>query len=75
MLRGLTPVPFRTHRVAFGSGFRPEQGALPGVEGPWLAPLITGATLWILTAAAYIQVGCTDKGLADRSALCPDLHL
>lgn len=38
------------HRIAFGSGFRDYQGAKPGVEGPWLAPLITGVVLVIITA-------------------------
>ena len=28
--------------IAFGSGWRESQGARIGVEGPWLAPLITG---------------------------------
>jgi len=37
-------------RVAFGSGFREYQGAKPGVEGPWLAPIITGVVLVLITA-------------------------
>eukprot|EP00884_Botryococcus_braunii_P007516 jgi/Botrbrau1/16766/Bobra.150_2s0002.1 len=41
--------------VAFGSGFREIQGAKPGVEGPWLAPLITAVVLFAISASAVLR--------------------
>eukprot|EP00877_Chromochloris_zofingiensis_P004058 jgi/Chrzof1/13653/Cz08g06100.t1 len=42
--------------IAFGSGFRPEMGAIPGRTWPWMAAFITGIVMCALSCRAYLQV-------------------